>query len=42
MLCEYTRNAKIWRIVVVLSEDGGGKVVKVLSYKSVGRWFDPR
>jgi len=37
----YTRNAKIWRTVVVLSGDGVGKVFKVLSYKSVGCSFDP-
>ena len=37
-----TRNAKIWRLVVVLGGDGGGKVVMVLSYKSVCRWSDPR
>ena len=28
-------------IVVKLTGDRGGKVVKVLCYKSEGRWFDP-
>ena len=28
-------------IIYNLSEDRGGTVVKVLFYKSEGRWFDP-
>ena len=40
--CVCTRNARIWRLVVVLGGYGVGKVVKVLSYKSVGRWSDHR
>ena len=40
-VCVCTSNAEIWRIVTVLGGDRGGKVVKVLSYKSVGRWTDP-
>ena len=40
--CVCTRNARIWRLVVVLGGYGVGKVVNVLSYKSVGRWSDYR
>ena len=40
--CVFTRNATIWRLIVVLGGYGVGKVVKVLSYKSVGRRSDPR
>jgi hypothetical protein len=29
-------------MVVLYSEDRGGTVVKVLCYKSEGRWFDSR
>ena len=39
--CVCTRNTTIWRLVVVLGGYVVGKVVKVLSYKSVGRWSDP-
>ena len=40
--CVCTSNATIWRLVVVLGVYVVGKVVKVLSYKSVGRLSDPR
>jgi len=38
--CKYIL-ARSYNYIYVLTLFGGGTVVKVLSYKSEGRWFDP-
>ena len=35
------RTARNRLTIIIFVEDRGGTVVKVLCYKSEGRWFDP-
>ena len=40
-LLRQTEKNLFLKVILFASGDRGGTVVKVLCYKSVGRWFDP-